>query len=99
MTTPGLTWMLPTSVVSPARIRWGPLSVTLKPPPEGSIGGDRLTGEGLVRRFGAPSEIAREAVATLYGATAGGAAAEVGGGGPERLKEVSDNMDKAFGLV
>jgi hexulose-6-phosphate isomerase len=28
----------------------------------------------------------------------GWAAAEVGGGGPERLKEVSDNMDKAFGL-
>ncbi|MDG1894084.1 MAG: sugar phosphate isomerase/epimerase [Fuerstiella sp.] len=29
----------------------------------------------------------------------GWAAAEVGGGGPDRLKEVSDNMDKAFGLV
>ena len=29
----------------------------------------------------------------------GWAAAEVGGGGPDRLKEVSDNMDTAFGLV
>lgn len=29
----------------------------------------------------------------------GWAAAEVGGGGPERLKEISDNMDRAFGLV
>ncbi|HIF01674.1 MAG TPA: sugar phosphate isomerase/epimerase [Planctomycetes bacterium] len=29
----------------------------------------------------------------------GWAAAEVSGGGPDRLKEVSDNMDKAFGLV
>ena len=28
----------------------------------------------------------------------GWCAAEVGGGGPERLKEVSDNMDRAFGL-
>ena len=25
-------------------------------------------------------------------------AAEVGGGGPDRLKEVSDNMDRVFGL-
>lgn len=29
----------------------------------------------------------------------GWAAAEVKGGGPERLKQISDNMDKAFGLV
>lgn len=29
----------------------------------------------------------------------GWAAAEVGGGGPDRLKEVSANMDKVFGLV
>jgi hexulose-6-phosphate isomerase len=29
----------------------------------------------------------------------GWAAAEVGGGGPERLKEISANMDKVFGLV
>ena len=29
----------------------------------------------------------------------GWAAAEVGGGGPERLKEISDNMDRVFGLV
>ncbi|MEZ6060374.1 MAG: sugar phosphate isomerase/epimerase family protein [Planctomycetaceae bacterium] len=29
----------------------------------------------------------------------GWAAAEVGGGGPDRLKEISDNMDTAFGLV
>lgn len=29
----------------------------------------------------------------------GWAAAEVPGGGPDRLKEISDNMDKAFGLV
>lgn len=29
----------------------------------------------------------------------GWAAAEVGGGGPDRLKEIADNMDRAFGLV
>ncbi|MCA9063017.1 MAG: TIM barrel protein [Planctomycetaceae bacterium] len=29
----------------------------------------------------------------------GWAAAEVGGGGPDRLKEISNNMDKVFGLV
>ncbi len=29
----------------------------------------------------------------------GWAAAEVGGGGPDRLREISANMDKAFGLV
>ena len=29
----------------------------------------------------------------------GWAAAEVGGGGPERLREISANMDRVFGLT